>query len=425
MVSTNNKKQVLAVLFFSLLLAIPVSSAFAAYDPQKAFDQAMKDRKEGRVEQAIKGFQSILNNNPKLNRARLELAVAYFYALNFSKAIEEAERVLNDPTTPKAVKTKIKRFLAQIRAASPKSTWKFVGSIGYMFDTNVNVGPDTIITGSSGGQVAAKQSDHAVLLHAGASHRYISGRNIEFGQTSAAFLWLSQIDYYRIDYRDRNTFDLDVLSIGTGPSYIAAKRWRAGVSFNVDAVRLGDDNYALFAGINPNFTWIMHNQKTEVTFELQYQKRDYKRAAEEALGRDSIYSAFGISVGHLFAGDKFSLQGGFRLFDENADGFGFDNDGYELFVGGSWRLTSHTTVYGRVSRRNVEFSGIQSNQLTSVVRDESLDRFVLGLNHTVPSGTFKGWTIRANITRTENDSNAPEYAYDRTQTSLVFEKSFK
>ena len=425
MVSNKNKRHVLAAVICSLLLAIPATSAFAAYDPQKAFDQAMKDRKEGRIEAAIKGFQTILSNNPELNRARLELAVAYFYALNFNKAIQEAERVLNDPTTPQSVKVKIKRFLAQIRRASPKSTWKFLGSIGYMYDTNVNVGPDNVV-GGTGGQVAAKQSDHAITLHAGASHRYISGRNIEFGQTSAAFLWLSQIDYYRIDYRDQNTFDLDVLSIGTGPSYIAAKRWRAGLSFNIDAVRLGDESYALFAGINPNFTWIMNNQKTEVTFELTYQKRDYKRATDDSLGRDSLYTAFGISVGHLFTGDKFSLQGGFRLFDEKADGFGFDNDGYELFVGGSWRMTTRTTVYGRVSRRNVEFSGEQSNQVTKgLVRDEALHRYVLGMNHKFTEGSMKGWTIRANITYTENDSNVPEYAYDRTQTSLVFERNFK
>ncbi len=406
---------------FTCLLAPVV--ARAEYDPQKAFDKAMKDREEGRYEQAIKGFQTILSNNPQLGRARLELAVAYFYALNFNKAIAEAEKVLNDPTTPEAVKVKIKRFLAQVRNTGKKHNFEALGSIGYMYDSNVNVGPDNIvlINGAPISQNNVKAGDHATLVHVGASHRYTSGRNVQFGKVSAAFLWLSQVDLYWTDYQTMNGFDLAVLSLNTGPSYIAAKRWRAGIGLRADVVRLGYEDYALFTGVNPNITWMWNNQKTELTVDVMLQNRNYKRSIDQV--RDSLFQSVGVSLGHLFEGDKLSLQGGLRLFNENADGAGFDNKGHELFIGASYRASTRTRIYGRVSRRNADYSGIQPG--LSVERREDLYRYVLGLDHKWTQGFMRGWTLRASITRTENKANVAVYDYDRTQTALALERSFK
>jgi len=63
---------------------------------EELFRQAMKKRDAGNIYSAIEDFQSILSIQPKLHRARLEMAVAYYQIYKFEEAVKEAEAVLND-----------------------------------------------------------------------------------------------------------------------------------------------------------------------------------------------------------------------------------------------------------------------------------------------------------------------------------------
>ena len=82
----RKKKNVLHMLacLLAFVLLMGVTSSVHAQeetavqvDVQALFEQAMKDREEGNLEKSITVFHSILSNQPKLHRARLELAVAY------------------------------------------------------------------------------------------------------------------------------------------------------------------------------------------------------------------------------------------------------------------------------------------------------------------------------------------------------------
>lgn len=384
-------------------------------DPQRTFEQAMKHRKSGDLQTAIRAFQDVLSNRPELHRARLELAVAYLQALNFSEARKQAEQVMNAPGTPEAVKQKIQEFLVRVDLSSPKHTWTSRVSLGFIHDSNVNAGPDdSVLTAFPVSPSSIEVSDNALQLRAGVSHRYISGNNLNLANSKPAFLWLSQASIYSTNYRNEDDFDLDIISLSTGPSFIAANVWRGGVSLQLDHVELGGNSYGLFTSINPNITYILEYGKTEVTVDVFAQKRNYKRTTDT--GRDSKYYAAGISMGHIVEKKGFSVQEGVRIYKENADAANFDNDGNEVFVGMNFKKSAYTNMYIRVSRNNKDFSGSTSS--------EKQNRYVVGFNHAFTGSVLKNWVVKANFTRTDNHSNNALADYNRSQTGISLERAF-
>jgi len=122
-----------------------------AFDPavEEKFKEAMKYRESGDMDASIEILQTVLANQPMIHRARLELAVAYYQSMRYEEAVTNAEKVLEDPETPPNVRATILAFLAQVtqEQATPISRhhWKFPVEIGYVYDTNVNVGPNDSI----------------------------------------------------------------------------------------------------------------------------------------------------------------------------------------------------------------------------------------------------------------------------------------
>src|SRR5687767_236738 len=124
-----------------LAALVLVAAQAAAQSPQETFERAMRERERGELHEAIRSFHAILDEHPGLNRARLELAVAYYHALDHRAALEQARRVLADPSTPPEVRANVERLIAQIEAeAAPHRVSVFV-SAGLLYDSNVSAGP--------------------------------------------------------------------------------------------------------------------------------------------------------------------------------------------------------------------------------------------------------------------------------------------
>jgi tetratricopeptide (TPR) repeat protein len=105
-----------------LTLAILAVPAYADEPDttQALFDEAMADRESGKVFEAIKLFENVLQINPNLNRARLELAVAYYQATRYQDALEQFNKVLDDPSTPETVRLAILAYLGQLKSDQAK-----------------------------------------------------------------------------------------------------------------------------------------------------------------------------------------------------------------------------------------------------------------------------------------------------------------
>lgn len=75
-----------AVLGSAIAACMASLSVYAAdmsdEDTDKLFKEGMYQRELGNLFTSIEAFQTVLSNQPALNRARLELAVSYYRTLN-------------------------------------------------------------------------------------------------------------------------------------------------------------------------------------------------------------------------------------------------------------------------------------------------------------------------------------------------------
>jgi tetratricopeptide (TPR) repeat protein len=214
-----------------------------AVDNDKLFKEGIFLREQGQTFSAIEALETVLSNNPSLNRARLELAVAYFRAMNYDQAMQHAKKVLDDPKTPDNVRLAIESFLAEIKRdqvalLASRNTWEFYGSLGGQYDTNVNVGPGAATL--PGGLVLAPgstpRSDWAAVLQGGATHTYNSPSVVRIGETAGRFIWQTGLGVYHKQYFNETQFNLTALSVSTGPGIIVPNKWRAKLNLQLDGL---------------------------------------------------------------------------------------------------------------------------------------------------------------------------------------------
>jgi len=141
-------KTTLTILVLAItILGVTTVFAQAETDVEKEYKEGLYQREKGNIYKSIEAFNSILSAQPNLHRVRLELAVAYYRAMNF-EARNNAQQVLDNPKTPQSVKLSINAFMAQLKKDeekfyTKKTTLEYTAAFGLLHDTNVNAGPTT------------------------------------------------------------------------------------------------------------------------------------------------------------------------------------------------------------------------------------------------------------------------------------------
>jgi len=398
------------------------------FDPaiEEKFLEAMKYRESGDMASSIEILQTVLANQPMIHRARLELAVAYYQSMQYEQAVANAEKVLEDPDTPPNVRATILAFLAQVKQeqATPVSRhhWKFPVEVGYVYDTNVNVGPNSsIIDGFIFNPDDVAQSDSGIVLQAGVEHTYQTTRQYQIGKTPAQLLWQSGFNAYRRSYFSETDSTFDVLTVRTGPTLVAQGKWSANLSVQDDYIRYGDEELANYLYLLPTFTYHV-TDSLEVTTDAIVCNRDFTNSLYE--GRDSIYLMGRVAVGYTMLEGAVSVQGGVDIFDENADENEWSNTGTDLFLGGIWKVLENDHVFGQINWMNADYDEPPTGFTSS--RDEDQWRYTIGINHKFEGGPewIKDWTAELKFVYTESDANLDPFDYDRAETYMTMSKTF-
>lgn len=408
------------------ITSVPQSAFGADADVENLYKEGMYLRETGKLFSAIEALEATLAAKPTLQRVRLELAVAYYRAMNYERAQAEAQQVLNDPNTPDPVKLAVSTFLAQLKKdqemlTGQRNAFEPSFSVGLLHDSNVNAGPDggAVLPGGlvlAPGAVA--QEDWATALQGAISHTYQSPTPMRFGETAARFQWKSQAGLYLRTYSGLSDYNLTVATLATGPAWYAANKWRANVNLQADYLALGGSELAWYLSVAPSVTWQIGT--AELTADVLYVNRDFSRAADQ--GRDADYTAAGLAYGRLFNNGKAAAQAGLRYFNENASADQYSNDGHEWFLGVNVLAWPNGTVSGRVSQKKANYHGLVP--VFAVERDETENRFEIGFAHKFADGKMKGWQLNGSVQRTDNASNVSIYNYQRTLTSLTLGRSF-
>ncbi|MCP4234286.1 MAG: DUF2860 domain-containing protein [Aestuariibacter sp.] len=426
-----SKKKQLVIAFSLVAIAAtsyPLVTVAADVSVEDKYKEALYLRETGDTAASAEMLNGILSSNPKLHRARLELGVAYSRLLRFEEAKKEAEIVLEDPELPPQVRVSVLAFVAQMEAEQKKHLenmhiLKPSISAGLMYDTNVNTGPDTSTIDISGGTLTLAAGsnpleDWAYVVNAGLYHRYQGFAPVKFGDKKIKMAWETKGSLYTKNYQDYSEFNLDVVSLRTGPAFADANIWRANVGLQVDYIRLGSEKLGVFTSLLPSVTWRVKNG--ELTVDATLQSQDYVRTVD--IGRDADYGSLGISYGKVFSEGKYALLGGVKAFTSDADNARFSNDGWEAFIGGNVVAWKNGNVFAKATYREAEYDGLEP--VFNVARDEDKTGLLIGFTHEFKENRMDGWKLEGAYNRTENSSNVAIYDYEREIYSMSLNKSF-
>jgi len=411
-----------------LLLALSsVSQAQPGVDDQ--YRLGLYQRETGQPYASIETLESLLSANPTLNRARLELAVAYHRTLDYARARAEAERVLKDPNTPEVVRLSISSFLKQIELeerANFGQPHRFEAnvSLGLIHDSNVNAGPDSALLGNfNGGDLVLNseftgKSDWGTIAQAELRHTWQRPGPIRVVDQPSRFFWTSSLGVYNKAYKQYNEYDLGVVTLATGPGLFVGNSWRGNLNFQLDDLYFGGQHLGLYTSISPSGTWKV-GRSGELTLDSQWIKRDFHRAGDS--GREGQYRSVGASYGRLMGNQTWSLQGGVRLFEESAREDRFSYTGEEWFVGARTQFQGFD-LFARAAWRNSRYIGVEP--VFAVSRRETERRVELGAGYTFEGGLLEKWQLAATLANVHNKANVTLYGYDRDTFTINLNRSF-
>ncbi|MCK6370154.1 MAG: tetratricopeptide repeat protein [Gammaproteobacteria bacterium] len=403
-------------------------TALATDEIQSRFDAAMQAIEEGRLRTAREELLALLDTNPSLHRARLELARVHYFAQDYAQARAQAQIVLDDPETPPAVRTTVLAFLAQIdadeRRDSRRHQWTPSIYAGLMYDSNVNVGPSRDLIDIGGlpfivTPESREQSDFAWVVNPAISHVYNPGWRFESGEQTGRAIWQTDLSGYYRSYFDEDDFNFGVVTLRTGPAWIVPQRWRAWIALQGDQIWLDNGSLAFFTSINPGATWEI-NRDTELTVEGALVNRHYWDNQDS--DRDGWEEILRLTGTRYFQDRRLALQAGvgYSNFEADADRFGYQ--GPDIFVGAIYEAWTDGLLYARVGYRKFDFDGREP--LFDIGRDDDELRYTVGFQHLLREGPLARWALQGDWTFTDNDSDVAIYEYDRHVVNLGLARAF-
>jgi hypothetical protein len=418
--------------FFAAAILAGSGAVIAAEDPgvEAQFEEGMDALEDQRLKSAIRAFSNILDVEPELHRAKLELALAYYRSLRYEDAQKLAQEVLDDPATPPEVRVTILAFLAQVQADEEKygrkSDYASFIAAGIMHDSNVNVGPTN--AGIRVGDVetslapgSTSQSDNAYVLNAGVDHLYQSGKRVELGERTGTLLWQSGGGLYWRRYHEQNDYDLLVASLNTGPALLMLRQWRASLQFKSDYLTIGGNALGWFNSINPSITWQYPN--AELNWDFNYTRRFYHRDVDD--GREGDYLDTGVTFGRYFRNRDIVATAGLTAIKFFADDDQYGYWGGQLNAGYSADTWPGGTFYLRGRGGAYTYDG--DDPLFNKDRTDLELRTTAGVTHEYSNDEdlLKDWVVNLFWERTYNNSNIGElYTYKRYQMMLMLSRPF-
>jgi tetratricopeptide (TPR) repeat protein len=420
----NIKALICAACFIGASVPTQLLAAPSASDLQQMFQRAMQIRDSGKTFEAIKLFETILNNQPTLNRVRLELAVAYNQAARYEDALREFKQVLDDPSTPENVKLSILAYLGQLNSdelkpASRHSISYYV-NMGALHNSNINATPGAGLSPVTGISTAAKISSFGVHADVSASDRFRLKSPMDVLGSAAYFEWQTQIGLSSTNYSKSSKYNYSVISAASGPAMSAPGRWRSNISIRVDQILLGNNQLAAFASINPAITFDLGHYR-DLTFEGTYTRHNYLQTAD--FGRDGAEAMLGSGYNTLINNAHAGLETGFRLRQNQANNAGYSYDDTELYFSGFVALSEQAAVYLRLNHHHYDYAGL--DPATFVQRNEKESLYAIGYNRDLHDGVLKHWTFNLEFSADTNTSNVSDFEFRRNLISTNLSRYFQ
>lgn len=387
-----------------------VNHESATASAQEWFLLGAAAKQSGHLDDAADYFEKVLAIDPKADRVKLELAAVAYQLGN----AERAKTLLLDVKAakpPAGVMSNIDRFLATIESNKGQKNWRVRASTGWIYDSNVNAGPNEDIISMFGlpfrlSTDAKPREDNAYTLGLGFDHAI---------PVNGSVGWQSNVN---VNWRDNftiNTLDSLYLSASTGPVWKQNGHLIWSMPVIGDWVRYGHDNdyFSFSYGVAPQVRYLVSNKLALNLATTVRGKSFYNQSARELISWTVTPSAdyqvtesdslrFGVTSGQEHSGINFYSNDRWFL---NANYF--HNFSKEF-------VTSLNGSYGDAFYQGKEaaYNDIREDTQASIGLD--LIYHIEKINtDVVTSASY-----------TNNDSNLAIYEYDQTQVSVNLRSAF-
>lgn len=373
-------------------------------DAEYLFLIGMAAMETGRPGVAADHFEAALEQNPDLPRVRLELGRAYEAVNRNDKAKAEFDRVL-EMQPPPQVRNNIEQYQSYV---DEKKNWQARFAVGYLYDDNVNAGPQSNTVELFGipfelDPGAQQKSDGAITTAVDVDHLFPLDNH---------WTLRSNLSFNSVTYFSESQFNTENISFSTGPSH----RW-GKTTFAIPAIleysRLGSERYAFAYGIGPQVQHALTDRVLLRASASAQLNEHWARPEREG----NLWSARG-SVRYLLNAQSY-VEAGYRFRHENTKVDFLDNDLHAVSVAYYTQLPWAMEFFVRPEIGWNEYEAAEA--AFSSARDET--RFTLDLNLSKEIGDT-GFVASFGYTFTNNDSNIGLFEFDRNQIMFQISKSF-
>ena len=374
---------------------------------------AQIEQKKGNIDEAIRIYRKILDDQPDLTKIRYELAICYMMKHQWYRADYHLRLAMAGKDIPDEIK---QRMMYLRYVARQNKNWNVWFNFGAAPDTNANQ--------ATGGKECIVNEWGEFCRYLPEPERVIGtnlslGGNYEFKLTDKHWRWKSDAMIYTNVY-NRHKYDDLYLAASTGPRYIWDRGdvWLAGI---VNRRWYGWDryNWAYGAKLDTNYDW---TRKLSSGLSLRIMEEKYDEYGQYMDGQ--IYSV-NPYLAYSFGASKYAvLRGGLER--ETAKMDAYANWKYNTSAGFGAELMYGFHMYLEPYFSWTNYDGekwvVKNNTYQPVKERDFLQRYSVSLSNNKLE--VWGFVPTLTVAYTQKDSNIHSREYKKWTTEFSFQQRF-
>lgn len=373
---------------------------------------AQIEQKKGNIDEAIRIYRKILDDQPDLAKIRYELAICYMLKHQWYRADYHLRLAMAGKDIPDEVK---QRMMYLRYVARQNKRWNLWFNFGAAPDNNVNQasGGEEYIQNEWGEFYRVLPKPEKAI-----GYNFLLGGNYEF-KLSENWRWKNEGNIYTNVY-NKHKFDDLYLSGATGPRYIWEKGdvWLAGI---VGRRWYGWDRYNWSYGgkIDTHYDW---SRKISSGLSLRFMNNIYDEYGEYMNGQ--TYSVMP-HVSYSFDASKYIILFG-----------GVDRDTAKSDMYANWRYSIGTGfgaeipwgfgVYFEPSFSWTNYDGprwaVKDYHFAQIKEHDFMQRYAVSLSNNKID--IWGFVPTVTVSYTRRDSNIHEREYEKWTTEFTMRQRF-
>lgn len=352
---------------------------------------------------AMAAFDRVLMLNPNHTLTRLEMARLYYETGQFEMANNELDIALKSDM-PDAVRQNVMALKSKMAHEDKRFNQSATLVLGINHDSNANndIGRGVFsLPGFNGIELDGNSKESDV----GFSQTFVYNLGYDFGERGG---WVNNSQFIAYNKSNREFDDNNVQVIGLNSSFVyVADKYRIGLPFGVENVRVGGDAYSLNTFIGANYSRLLTpTQNLAVAYTLKH--LDYSSFANRPDANSNI-----LSLAYRQALPKWNMNFGATLsseFRRKAGGAGIDLYGFNekgIRLDATKVVNSFMRLNAVVSYSRADY--MDENWLFKSTREDKIKRADLSTTFIV----HKKAAVNLGFSRTVNSSNQAVYNYDK------------